>query len=526
MRSYEITLRNYRCFADRYPASIQFGEGFTALLGPNNAGKSAFLKFLYEFQPIWANLASPNFLREVFVAPGHIRNVGVPRGVPDQADLVCDFTDRPLTIEISCKPATRDPQIRLVRLTGDRSTPQLFKCELELSPSETTIARVEADKWFDHSGNLIDIASLTTWMCGLRDAMYVPAYRNAINEGSGLHYDLAVGTALVSQWSNWKSGESRSPKLAIQSVTEAIREMFGFKTLEINATQDGRSLTVFVDGRPYRLNDLGSGISQFIILFSNLAIRRPGVLLIDEPELNLHPALQLDSLMRMASFVRENAVCFATHSLGLARAAAERVYTFLREGDVVQVRPFASTSRYAQLLGEMSYASFQELGFSAILLVEGAHDVKTMQQFLRLLGKDHQVVVMTLGGASMISEDREIELAELTRITSAVYAIIDSERSREDEALSRPRQSFLETCARVKIDAHVLNRRCTESYFSDRAVKQALGESFQSLKAYETLSEAKNPWSKAMNWRIASEATREELLGTDLGVFLNSVSGS
>ena len=47
----------------------------------------------------------------------------------------------------------------------------------------------------------------------------------------------------------------------------------------------------------------------------NIAIKKPSFILIDEPEINLHPSLQikfLDILERYAS----NGVLYATHSVG------------------------------------------------------------------------------------------------------------------------------------------------------------------------------------------------------------------
>jgi AAA15 family ATPase/GTPase len=40
----DITIKNYRCFADSQPARIQLKNGFTALVGANNAGKSTLSK--------------------------------------------------------------------------------------------------------------------------------------------------------------------------------------------------------------------------------------------------------------------------------------------------------------------------------------------------------------------------------------------------------------------------------------------------------------------------------------------------
>jgi hypothetical protein len=80
-------------------------------------------------------------------------------------------------------------------------------------------------------------------------------------------------------------------------------------------------------------------------------------------------------------------------------------------------------------------------------------------------------------------------------------------------------------CHRIKIDCHVLERRATENYFSDRAIKLVKGSNFQELQPYEKLADAQQGWSKAENWRIAREMSLDELERTDLGVFIKKVCG-
>ena len=76
----------------------------------------------------------------------------------------------------------------------------------------------------------------------------------------------------------------------------------------------------------YKASELGSGLVQFILVFSNAAMRNPraAYILLDEPELSLHPSLQLDFLTALGSFASEG-VIFATHSIGLARASADHL---------------------------------------------------------------------------------------------------------------------------------------------------------------------------------------------------------
>src|SRR5213075_1973650 len=105
--------------------------------------------------------------------------------------------------------------------------------------------------------------------------------------------------------------------------------------------------------KSFKLPEVGSGLTQFILVLATVAIRNPSYILIDEPELNLHPSLQVDFLTTLASYA-EHGVLFATHNLGLARAVSDRVYSVRRVGrDGREVRDFTGTRALAEFLGEL-----------------------------------------------------------------------------------------------------------------------------------------------------------------------------
>src|SRR5439155_19537073 len=116
-------------------------------------------------------------------------------------------------------------------------------------------------------------------------------------QGSGSYYDFMIGTAFIDLWNNWKTSGVRSHSRAIEKITEEIRSLFEFERLEINASVSLKTLLVTINGHQYRLAEMGSGISQFIMALGNAATAAPSLILIDEPETNLHPALQVDFLL-------------------------------------------------------------------------------------------------------------------------------------------------------------------------------------------------------------------------------------
>jgi hypothetical protein len=226
-------------------------------------------------------------------------------------------------------------------------------------------------------------------------------------------------------------------------------------------------------------------------------------------------------LTTLASYAEVGTI-FATHSLGLARAA-DAVVSVRREGGRSLAKPFEQTPSFQEFLGEMSFAAYRDMGFDAVLAVEGVNDIKTVQQFLRLLGKDHRVVVLQLGGSQMIRPQRAQELSETLRLTKNVHVVIDSERTAAAAPIVKERSEFLAACAGLGIHAVATDRRAMEHYISDSAAKTAFGDKFRSLADFEDRASVSPIWGKWESWRAAREMTRDELLQTDVGQFLDKI---
>jgi energy-coupling factor transporter ATP-binding protein EcfA2 len=361
-------------------------------------------------------------------------------------------------------------------------------------------------------------------MCGdLTRTLYLGPFRNAINIGSNENYfDMRVGASFIDTWRNYKTGSLKEANEAAYRVTEEIKHIFGFRDLQIDSSFDGRTLQLLINGRSFKLPEVGSGLTEFILVLINATIQNPSFIFIDEPESHLHPSLQLDFLSTLAAHAAYGVV-FATHSIGLARASSDTVYTVRRNETLSEVRPLESTPRLAEFSGELGFFSYKQLGFDQLLLVEGPTEVRTFHQFLRMVKKDHEIVVLPLGGSSLINAERELELSEIKRITDRVYAVIDSEKPGPDEAVPDDRQQFKSLCEKLRITCRILDRRAIENYLSDQAIKTIKGDKYSALTSYERLKDCAMPWAKSENWRIAREMVFDEIKNTDLGEFLRSL---
>jgi hypothetical protein len=284
---------------------------------------------------------------------------------------------------------------------------------------------------------------------------------------------------------------------------------------------DETTLNLLVNGKHYPLLEVGSGFAHFVMVLAAAARRRPTYILIDEPELSLHASLQADFLDTLTAYASEG-VLYATHSLGLARASADRIYSIVSDGSQSRVQPYNQTPSLAEFVGGLSFGRTPDLGFDRVLLVESPSDGRALQQLLRLHHKEHQILMLPLGGSTLIKggADAEAQLLELKRITPNISALVDSERAVADDPLDANRSGFAATCGKLTIPCHIMGRRALENYFPTHAIESEIGPGRVALGHFDRLSDARPGWPKSLNWKIARAMSLDDLNGTDLGAFL------
>jgi ABC-type cobalamin/Fe3+-siderophores transport system ATPase subunit len=529
----KITLRNYRGYTSDSPAEFTLGPGFSAFVGRNNAGKSTCLRAIYELREAFQHLK---------VWRGENSNSSINIESEPDISAVLNF-DNPgpayITIEIS--PTTAFTQH--ARLT--KSTISLFasgrieptSIEISLPSGEivrpnlqnSTIREIKlgAGQGFEfkkqgETSFTVESFHFDNALSDLARAVYFGPYRNAINEGSSRHYDIAVGTGLIQEWDYWKAGNSVDYRKAISRVESDIERLLGYQSLQINASSDNKTLNINVDKHPYKLADLGAGVAELIITLATALVKKPSFILIDEPESHLHPSLQVDFLTTLASYA-EYGIAFSTHSIGLARSLADRIYAVIKRENKSQCIVYEKQAHLAELLGNLSYSGYFPSENAYVLLVEGSTEVKVFQVLLRKLKKDHSFVILPLGGSQLIGENRANEIAEVIRIAGGadkVYAVVDSEQAGADAPLAKERAAFKDTCNKLGIKCLITSRRATENYFSQNAIQNALGKSYTALSEYELLKNSQNGWAKSDNWKIAAAESDLFFNSHDLGKFL------
>src|SRR3989338_5011470 len=149
----DLTLKNYRCFPDSNPARLALRKGFTALLGPNNCGKSSLLKFFFEFRDLFDRLSSPNDAFLLTLRGAESRRFNLV-GTSDIAEVFSNENTRNLQVEIDCAPSPGEAVNEAVptRLVVEVLRGQNTFSTKELQTARGTISR-HAEHSFSHTDN-------------------------------------------------------------------------------------------------------------------------------------------------------------------------------------------------------------------------------------------------------------------------------------------------------------------------------------------------------------------------------------
>lgn len=510
----KVKLTHYRCFDESVPVEFSLETGKTiALVGKNNAGKSALMRFFFEFKNALSNCSVSGWSNDAegpwqasFVSSAEI---GMRYGLIDLLDIYPN------------RDSSKSVRVCLSRLGHSH--------ELEVytpNPEQLGHSIHRSITWDqDYPESIKEFSQI------LRNIVYFGAHRNLVNEGAGggSYFDLSVGTAFIKEWDYLKNGIGTQNASSALKAEKLIADLLGWSSLSINAGSDDKQLFLVIDSnRRYAISELGAGISELVLCIVTAAVKKPSWILIDEPESHLHPALQV-KFVEALTLLATHGVMFTTHSVGLARTCADTILVVEQDKKGrSSIRPFEAVKNYSQLMGELSFSQFHELGFNKLLLCEGVTEVKTLRQILRCWGLDSSVMLIPLGGTALIDVKRHDELNEFSRFGVDVYVLVDSEKENAKSPLS-DRSKFIALCEKLFGKGHAVQTdyRATENYFTSDAINTAMrSEKYKPLTPFERPSEGELFWGKNQNWRVAAEMTKQDWQKTDLGRFFDLIAQS
>lgn len=283
-------------------------------------------------------------------------------------------------------------------------------------------------------------------------------FRSAVDNPNSIEQqDAAVGqTYHQSQW--WHLESITGILLALHQradlrlkVEARLQQLFD-RSIELNWSQHGLTVAIYpmLGGSPYAANHEASGVLQLIALLAAIHNDEIGALLIDEPEISLHPQHQafiLEEMQRVAGDpidAGKKLIVVATHSTALIplRSLSELPSiaffssALLAPAQVNANHDILKRSKLSALMARLSATHRMAVFAERVLLVEGPSDEIIVSQLAsrlnqRLLARNAQILPVTGKGEFA-------EVARLFRLMGKHVAVLaDLDALADDNVLVR-----------------------------------------------------------------------------------------
>ena len=332
MRVHEITFQNFRNFRPSKKVSFVdplLGEvrPITVLAGTNGAGKTTILDTIETAARVFQIQASPNS----------------PRSSSNTLQNALSQTKGSLFI-LKCQIPIFDKRPDFIDKTDEHIWSHEFTVSYPLPEFMKTVNLSTVDPYV-----LISLdESLHQRDELLGGVIYFPAERQIFSNGGGAIEPPDTSQEWVyrfnysKQWKNsleqflvWQNyldlEEHQHNQANLKPYTSRIETILG-QNRKVQISK-GRVTVTTTWGNKVSIAQLPSGEKQLLLMFGELArqLRKGGLLMIDEPEISLHPSYQRMMIHQLRQLAREwdLQIILATHSLEILRLFHESEIIFL-----------------------------------------------------------------------------------------------------------------------------------------------------------------------------------------------------
>jgi energy-coupling factor transporter ATP-binding protein EcfA2 len=253
----------------------------------------------------------------------------------------------------------------------------------------------------------------------------------------------------------------------LHSIQETVRSLLGvsidaFENEKLaERTRDARA-EMDVDDVLVEMN--GAGIREALRLILDNELGSPDLLLVEEPEVHLHPALELTMLRYLKSASSRAQVFVATHSTNFLDTSEMRNVYLTRRDPWVTASLLDSERAEAAIPEELGIRLSSLFMYDRLVFVEGSSDESILRELAAVAGVNLAqtgVGFVIMGSARNFTHYASAATVELlTRRRVEMLFILDRDEASEEEVEALTNRIG----GRAKV--HVLQRREIENYLA------------------------------------------------------------
>lgn len=248
------------------------------------------------------------------------------------------------------------------------------------------------------------------------------------------------------------------------TVQNTVRGLLGVSVDAFQSEEPGQDRVAEIDVDRFLVEANGAGVREALRLVLDLELKQPALVLIEEPEVHLHPGLEHAVYQYLRDESQTIQVFVTTHSTSFVDSVSfQNIYLVSKGSDRRTTLTTLDTGDGAlQIPAELGLRLSTVFMFDRLVFVEGPSDEAVLRELCKTLGLDlasRNVGFVQMGGVRNFAHfAAQSTLNLLTRRQVAMWFITDRDE-RDDEDVKRMLE-MLNDKARL----HVLERRELENY--------------------------------------------------------------
>jgi hypothetical protein len=250
---------------------------------------------------------------------------------------------------------------------------------------------------------------------------------------------------------------------ALRNIQETVHALLGVRIdafESVNPSPRGKNAEMDVDDFLLEVN--GAGIREALRLVLDYEFNHPNILLVEEPEVHLHPALEFAMMRYLKKVSQASQVFLSTHSTNFLDAGEmTNVYLVSKNQDTT-VQLLNLEDAQARIPKELGLRLSSLFMFDRLVFVEGPSDEAVLRDFANKLEVNlaqWNVGFIAMGGVRNFSHfASEAILSFLSKRQVSIWFVLDHDEN-DDSDVARMRVRL-----NGRASLHVLKKRELENY--------------------------------------------------------------
>lgn len=284
----------------------------------------------------------------------------------------------------------------------------------------------------------------------------------------GLEWDGSMAVDFLARLQNpgtdtSTSAELRAERKKFQAITMFFQQVVDSPTATIQASYDRKTILVDMNGTVSTLESLGTGLHQLIILAIATTALDGVIFCIEEPEMNMHPALQR-RLLQYWQDNTKNQYFIATHSSAMIDSSEKTsVFHLTHDGTQTKVDYALNSRQRRTICDDLGFRPSDLLQANALIWVEGPSDRIYIKRLIKELAPEqlqegshysfafyggalraHYAIEESTGQVVESSDNSLQDLVDLLPINRNAVMIADSDKKSLGEEVADPHKQRLE----------------------------------------------------------------------------------